>query len=89
MRREGSAPIELSRTSMNTLGPKDDDDLTRFVERIRGEFAEDPGLRMTLRQAARFWTIEETVCARVLDGLVTTGYLTRDARQRYRRASAS
>ena len=46
-----------------------------WLDRIRGEYLEMPGLRLTLAQAARFWSLERGVCARVLDALVEARFL--------------
>jgi Fic family protein len=48
--------------------------------RIRGEFLELPGLRLTLAQAQRLWHMERAVCERVLRALVEEAFLrqTRD-----------
>jgi hypothetical protein len=43
--------------------------------RIRGEFAEMPGLKLTLRQASRLFHIEATQCEQVLTSLVGRGQL--------------
>jgi hypothetical protein len=43
--------------------------------RIRGEFAEMPGLRLTLPQASRFFNVERSRCERILAGLVAHGDL--------------
>jgi hypothetical protein len=48
-----------------------------LVYRIRGEFLEMPGLRLTLEQAARLWHIDAAVCATVLMRLVAEHFLTR------------
>lgn len=45
--------------------------------RIRGEFLEMPGLRLTLDQARRLWRLDETACEAVLDMLVNAGFLAR------------
>ena len=47
-------------------------------QRVRGEFREMPGLRLTLDQAARLFTIERSVCHRVLNQLVRDGVLRTD-----------
>lgn len=55
--------------------------------RIRAEYLEMPGLRLTLRQAARMWNGDPTVCTEALNGLVGSGFLCkRDAS--YLRADA-
>ena len=43
-----------------------------LVTRIRGEYLEMPGLRLTLEQAQRLCGVERTLCKRVLDALVET-----------------
>jgi hypothetical protein len=46
-----------------------------LINRIRGEFLEMPGLRLTLAQAQRLCDVERTLCQRVLGALVETGFL--------------
>jgi hypothetical protein len=41
-----------------------------MLERIRGEYLEMPGLRLTLEQAQRLCGVERTLCKAVLDALV-------------------
>ena len=43
--------------------------------RVRGEFVEMPGLRLTLAQAARLFHLEAARCERVLAALVESGVL--------------
>jgi len=50
-------------------------DLENVVRRIRGEFREMPGLRLTPAQAMRLWGLEREMCARVIEGLVDTAFL--------------
>lgn len=47
----------------------------QLVGRIRGEFAEMPGLRLTIAQAARLWQADRTICASVLGRLVREQFL--------------
>lgn len=49
--------------------------------RIRAEYQERPGMRLTLPQAARLFDLELTHCARVLDTLVTDGALWTNGRE--------
>jgi len=49
--------------------------------RIRAEYLEMPGMRLTLPQAARLFNLELTHCARVLDALVTEGALWTNGRE--------
>jgi hypothetical protein len=50
------------------------------VRRIRGEFLEMPGLRLTAQQARRLWRLDEGACEAVLGVLVESQFLakTRD-----------
>lgn len=52
---------------------------------IMAEFNEMPGMRLTLSQAARLWSLTLEESARVLEDLVRAGFLTRDHRDRYAR----
>ena len=58
-------------------------------ERIRGEFLEMPGLRLTARQASRLWAIDHATSERVLDTLTSAGFLARTREGAYLRSSAA
>jgi phosphoribosyl-dephospho-CoA transferase len=45
--------------------------------RILAEYREMPGLRLTLRQAARLWAMDAVHCQAILDALVASGSLRR------------
>jgi hypothetical protein len=47
------------------------------VRRIRGEFLEMPGLRLTAEQARRLWRLDQTACEAVLGALVDARFLAR------------
>jgi hypothetical protein len=51
--------------------------IQEVVHRIRGEFLEMPGLRLTLEQARRLWRLDETACDAVLGALVDARFLAR------------
>lgn len=57
------------------------------VERVRGEFNEMPGLRLTPKQAARLWGLDQTMCEEVLSRLVAASFLRWSAGTVVRRAS--
>jgi Fic family protein len=59
--------------------------LVNLVQRIREEFEEAPGLRITVREAARFWGLDEETCGQVLEQLLAVGFLARGGDERYRR----
>ena len=46
-----------------------------LVHRIRAEFQEMPGLRLTATQAARLFGVSEDACARILSALSAEGFL--------------
>jgi hypothetical protein len=50
-------------------------ELEMIVHRIREEFREMPGLRLTLAQATRLWGLERETCRLVIDRLVATAFL--------------
>ncbi len=43
----------------------------RLVARVRAEFQEMPGLRLTLAQASRLFAIDRATCLAVLERLIT------------------
>jgi len=45
------------------------------IERVRGEFNEMPGLRLTPEQAARLWGLDAKSCGEVLRALVSASFL--------------
>jgi hypothetical protein len=51
----------------------------RLVERVRHEFLEMPGLRLTLPQAARLWGLDLPTCEAVVEALIQSGFLYRTA----------
>ncbi len=54
-------------------------DIESLAERVRAEFREMPGLRLTTAQAMRLWGLELETCKRVIDTLVAAAYLRRTA----------
>ena len=45
------------------------------ANRVRSEFIEMPGLRLTVRQAARLWGLDPPACENVIDVLVRAAFL--------------
>lgn len=61
-----------------------------YVAIIRSEFNEMPGMRLTLAQARRLWSLSLEECEDLLERLVRAGFLTRDEHDRYvRRADCA
>jgi hypothetical protein len=48
-----------------------------LVARIRGEYREMPGLRLTVAQACRLWQLDAPTCTAVMEALVAQGFLVR------------
>jgi hypothetical protein len=47
----------------------------RFLQRVRAEYLEMPGLRLTREQVERLCGVEHAVCQAVLDALVEAKFL--------------
>jgi hypothetical protein len=50
-------------------------DLEIVARRVREEFREMPGLRLSLAQATRLWGLEHETCRIVIDRLVASAFL--------------
>jgi hypothetical protein len=46
-----------------------------LLSRIRGEYREMPGLRLTPRQACCLWQLDTATCSAVLNRLIDEGFL--------------
>ena len=53
------------------------DTVTNLLVRVYGEYAELPGLQLTVAQASRLWNVNQAVSAHVLDRLVDAAFLRR------------
>ncbi len=49
--------------------------LEMLVARVRGEYGEMPGLRVTAAQASVLWQVDAETCERLLGQLVEEGFL--------------
>lgn len=58
-------------------------------QRIRSEFLEMPGLRLTTAQAARLWAVDRETSERILNGLTAGGFLFKTKNGAYLRATAA
>jgi hypothetical protein len=52
-------------------------DFAQTLRLARAEFLEMPGLKLTVRQAARLWAADQTICSDVLSALVESRLLVR------------
>lgn len=69
------APGRSHRTERRNLASRD-----ALLRRVALEYAEMPGVSLTLAQAKRLFGLREDVCIRVLNALAEAGILRRDAR---------
>jgi hypothetical protein len=69
------SPSSEQSTRIPRIAHVEEGDLCR---RVQAEFREMPGLKLTLPQASRLFSIEPTCCERVLRALVRAGYLATD-----------
>ena len=63
--------------------------ITPLLHRVRSEFLEMPGLRLTPAQAARLWALDRQTSERILDGLTMAGFLFRNREGAYLRATVA
>jgi CheY-like chemotaxis protein len=59
---------------------------TSLLRRLRTDFLELPGLRITPQEGARLWNLDVEKCTRLLDALVDEKLLVRTRDGRYKRA---
>jgi hypothetical protein len=56
------------------------------LQRVRAEFLEMPGLRLTRAQARRLWALDEALCDAILATLVETRFLVHSGNVAFMRA---
>ncbi len=54
-----------------------------LLQRIRGEYLEMPGLRLTAQQAGRLWSLDAGFCTSLLEALVRAKFLVRSRDGKY------
>jgi hypothetical protein len=59
-----------------------------LVRRVRSEYLEMPGLRLTSGQASRLWGLDSMTCQQLLDMLMDAQFLMRTHDGRYIRAES-
>jgi hypothetical protein len=59
------------------------------LRRVKGEYLEMPGLRLTAAQAQRLWGLDSEACDALLGALVDTKFLYRTRDGAFMRASRS
>jgi len=69
------ADFSTSRQTIRTL-----------MEQVRAEYAEMPGLSVTLPQAQRLWAVDRATCEEAFGRLISRGVLRRTSKGRFVRA---
>ena len=57
-----------------------------LMEQVQAEYAEMPGLSVTLSQAQRLWAVDYATCEAVFSRLISRGVLRRTSKGRFVRA---
>jgi hypothetical protein len=57
-----------------------------ILQRVRSEFLEMPGLRLTRAQARRLWALDEPLCDAILAALVDARFLVHSGNVAFMRA---
>jgi hypothetical protein len=61
----------------HAIGLTGDTTIAEWVQLIRAEYAEVPGLHLTKPQVQELWALDPWVCDALLDALVDAGFLRR------------
>jgi hypothetical protein len=69
--------LRPQRTQVGPERVEPDRALTALAQRVRGEYVEMPGLRLSVRQASRLFSVAQDAAAAVLDELQQASVLTR------------
>ena len=67
----------------HAIGLTGDTTIADWLQLIRGEYAEIPGLRLTKPQVQDLWALEPCVCDALLNALVDAGFLRRTSDDAY------
>lgn len=81
--RPREAPTVAEKPAASTCLPPN----PQLLDRIRGEYLEMPGLKLTLPQAQRLWHQRERECEGLLGALIDAKFLCRQSDGRYARMS--
>ena len=60
-----------------------------LLHRVRGEYRDMPGMRLTVEQAMRLWGLDRSTCTTLLNSLVAEHFLERDGTGRCTLAHSS
>jgi len=59
--------------------------LDELIVRVRSEYLEMPGLKLTITQASRLWGLDASTCQTLMGTLIKSRFLTRTADGHYSR----
>jgi hypothetical protein len=62
---------------------------TDWIQIVRAEYDEMPGLRLTREQVQRLWSLDSPTCDMLLEALVRSRFLCRTGNNAYVRADSS
>jgi hypothetical protein len=66
-----------------------EDKFALLLDRVRHEFLEMPGLRLTPAQTARLWALDRGTSERILESLTEAGFLLKQREGSYLRVSVA
>jgi hypothetical protein len=61
--------------------------MVEWVNRVRAEYLEMPGLRLTKPQMRKLWLLAPSLCDAIVDALVDSGFLSLRANNGYARVA--
>jgi DNA-binding IclR family transcriptional regulator len=62
-------------------------DVTEWIQLVRAEYLESPGLQLTKGQVQRLWGLDPSTCEAILEALEQAQFLKRTNANRYVRAN--
>ena len=65
------------------LSSTQDLSVEEWVQIVRGEYTESPGLSLTREQAKRLWSLDAELCEAILNRLMASGFLRQSARHMF------
>jgi len=73
----------------SVAGRTDDETIQHWIQVVRGEYLEVPGLLLTRVQMERLWGLEAVSCDQILDALIEARFLIRTREGGFLRAQAA
>jgi DNA-binding IclR family transcriptional regulator len=63
------------------------EDVAEWIQLVRAEYLESPGLQLTKAQVQRLWGLDPSTCEEILNALEQAQFLKRTKANRYVRAN--